>query len=352
MIFTMKSIAALVFFVILTPGLSHAAEEKKSSYALSMGVESGILYGASYEIVYDSASSRRYLSELQWDIKPLLFAGLSAELRPRNLLDRIGFFTAFEIKAGLPGKTGVTEDRDWFPNVPTAPGSLTHFSSHENQTKAAFLADLAGGVSFPLGKTAVVKLSLNFLYMFFKHEAWNGYAQYGLYSPDSSLTDASNSNYNKYENDHCVPWQPDWYKFYIFGLGMDYTQHWFILSPGIALVIPGKRASFSFSAAVSPAIACIAFDNHFRGVPPFLTHERMFGGIFLETEGNFFFAFSDFFGIGLSASYRYIGGTRGDRYDTQYYTGNEIDTPWYRNIAGAGYRAFQGKAVFKITFRY
>jgi outer membrane protease len=341
MIFTVKSIAALVFFVILTPGLSHAAEEKKpegekSSYAFSIGAESGILYGASYEIVYDSASSRRYLSELQWDIKPLLFAGLSAELGPRNLLDRIGFFAGLEIRAGLPGKTGATEDRDWFPDVPTAPGALTHFSSHENLTKAAFFADLDGGVSFPLGNTAAVKVSLNFSYMFFKNEAWNGYTQYG-----SNTTDTTRP---------CVPWDPSFPKILFSGLGMDYTQHWFVLSPGIALVVPGKRASFSFSLALSPAIACIAFDNHFRGIPPFLTHERMFGGIFLEMEGNFFFSLSNSFGIGLSASYRYISGTRGDRYDTYYYTKNEINTPWYRNIAGAGYRAFQGKAAFRFTF--
>jgi outer membrane protease len=329
MIFMMKSIAALAVFVILAPGFSYA-EKEKSSYAFSLSAETGILYGTSYEIVYYHASSRRYLSELQWNMKPLFFAGLSAELGPRNPLNGFAFFAELEIKAGLPGETGVTEDRDWFPNVPTAPGALTHFSSHENRTKAAFLADLGGGVSFPLGKISVLKIALNFSYMFFKHEAWDGYYQYG-----GNPTDI---------NGPCVPWQSDWKKNYLYGLGMDYTQHWFILSPAVALVVPGKRVSFSLSLAASPAITCIAFDNHF--LRNLLTHERMFGGMFLETEGSFFFAFSGFFGIGLSASYRYIDGTRGDRYDTE----NGIDTPWMRNIAGAGYRAFQGKATFRFTF--
>jgi outer membrane protease len=325
----MKSIAALAVFVILAPGSSYA-EKEKSSYAFSVSAETGILYGTSHEIVYDHTSSQRYLSELQWNIKPLFFAGLSAELGPRNPLNEFAFFAGLEIKAGLPGKTGAVEDRDWFPNVPSAPGALTHFSSHENHTKAAFLADLDGGVCFPLGKTSALKISLNFSYMFFKYEAWNGYTQYG-----SNPTDVSQN---------CDPWQPGWNKVYINGLGMDYTQHWFILSPAVALVVPGKRISFSFSIAVSPAVVCIAFDNHFWR--DLLTHERMFGGMFLETEGNFFFAFSGFFGIGLSASYRYIDGTRGDRYDTE----NGIDTPWMRNIAGAGYRALQGKAAFRFTF--
>jgi hypothetical protein len=332
MIFIMKSIAALAVFVIIVSGFSYA-EEQKSSYAFSVSAEAGILYGTSYEIVYDSSSSQRYLSELQWNIKPLFFAGLSAELGPRNPLDKFSFFAGLEIKAGLPGKTGVMEDRDWLYPV-TVPESLTHFSSHETKTKAAFLADLAGGVSFPLGKTAALKLSLNVSYMYFKHEAWNGYTQYG---PNST-------NAASY-----VPWQPDWPKSDIPGLVADYTQHWFIVSPAAALVVPGKRVSFSVSIAASPAVVCIAFDNHFRANPPFLTHERMFGGIFLEPEGNFFFAFSDSFGIGLSASYRYIDGTRGDRYDTKYYTENGTDTPWMKGIAGAGYRAFQGKAVFRFT---
>ncbi|MDR2142742.1 MAG: omptin family outer membrane protease [Treponema sp.] len=325
----MRSIASLAVFVILVSGFSYA-EEKKSSYVFSVSAELGILYGTSYEIVYDSSSSQRYLSELQWNIKPLLFAGLSAEFGPKNPLDKFSFFTGLEIKAGLPGKTGVMEDRDWLYPV-TVPGSLTHFSSHENQGKAAFLADLGGGVSFPLGKMAALKISLDFSYMYFKHEAWNGYIQYG----------SNNTNTLPY-----VPWQADWPKSDIPGLVADYTQHWFILSPAVALVVPGKRVSFSVSIAVSPAVACIAFDNHFRR--DFLTHERMFGGIFLEPEGNFFFSFSDSFGIGLSASYRYINGTRGDRYDTD--TKNETDTPWMKDIAGAGYRAFQGKAAFRLTF--
>ncbi|MDR2048837.1 MAG: omptin family outer membrane protease [Treponema sp.] len=327
----MKSIAALVVFVISMPGFLYA-EEKKSSYAFSANAELGILYGTSYEIVYDSASSRRYLSELQWNIKPLFFAGLSAEIGPRNPLDRIAFFAELEIKAGLPGKTGAMEDRDWLYPV-TVPESLTHFSSHENRTKAAFLADIGGGASFPLGKTAALKISLNFSYMYFKNEAWNGYIQYG----------PNGTGIVPY-----VPWQSDWPKEDIPGLVADYTQHWCIVSPAAALVVPGKRVSFSFSIALSPAVACIAFDNHFRARPPFLTNELMSGGIFLEPEGNFFFTFSDSFGIGLSASYRYIHGTRGDRYDTDTSTGT--DTPWMRDIAGAGYRAFQGKAAFKITF--
>jgi outer membrane protease len=326
----MKSIAALVVFVILAPGLSYAEKEKKSPYAFSVSAEWGILYGTSYEIVYYSDSSRRYLSELQWNIKPLFFAGLSAELGPRDPLNGFAFFTGLEIKAGFPGTTGVMEDRDWFPNVPSAPGALTHFSSHETRAKAAFLADLGGGVSFPLGTIAAVKLSLRFSYMYFKNEAWNGYTQYG-----SNPTNTSQD---------CEPWQSDWNKVYRNGLLVDYTQHWFIASPAVALVVPGEHLSFSFSAALSPAVACIAFDNHF--LRNLLTHERMIGGIFFETEENLFFAFSDALGIGLSLSYRYINGTRGDRYDTE----NGIDTPWWRNIAGAGYRAFQGKAAFRFTF--
>ncbi|MDR2049424.1 MAG: omptin family outer membrane protease [Treponema sp.] len=328
----MKSIAVLAVFVIIAAGPVHAEERRASAYTFSLNGEWGFLYGSAYEIVYDSPSARRYLSELQWNIKPLFFAGLSLEFGPRDPSDRIAFFAELKVKAGLPGKTGVMEDRDWFPNVPVAPGSLTHFSSHENHTKAAFFADIGGGVSFPLGKKAAVKMSLYFSYMFFKYEARNGYTQYGGNPTTTALP--------------CSPWDPSFPKVSFSGLGVDYTQHWFILSPGIALVVPGKRISFSVSAALSPAVACAAFDNHFTR--NLLVNELMFGGIFFEPEGSFFFSFSESMRIGLSVSYRHIGGTRGDRYDTDTSTG--IDTPWMRNVSGAGYRAFQGKAAFKITF--
>jgi outer membrane protease len=315
-----------MFFVILTP--LYAGEQKKSSHAFSLSAELGMLYGTSYEIVYYSPSGRRYLSELQWNLKPLFFAGLSAAFAPRNPLDRIAFFAELEIKMGLPGKTGVTEDRDWFPIV-SPPGSLTHFSSHENYARAAFLADLGGGVSFPLGHSAAVKLSLDLSYMFFKHEAWDGYIQYGP---------------NYYDPPQYEPWNSSFEKKSLSGLGMDYTQHWFIASPGIAFVVPGKSVSFSIFVAASPAVICVAFDNHFWR--DLLTHELMFGGFFFETEVNFFFAFSESLGIGLSVSYRTISETRGDRFDTE----NGIDTPWIRDVAGAGYKAIQGKAAFRIRF--
>ncbi|MDR1506908.1 MAG: omptin family outer membrane protease [Treponema sp.] len=329
----MRSIAIIGVFVILIPGFLCAEGEKKPPRVFSVNTELGVIYGTSYEILYDGSFSDRYLSELQWNIKPLFFAGLSVEFAPRDILEQLSFFAGLEIKSGLPMETGVVEDRDWFPRVPAAPGALTHFSSHENRTKAAFLADLAAGVSFPLGRITALKLSAVFSYMFFKYEAWNGYYQYG-------------SNGDKDTGDDCVPWEPGFARFPLPGLVMDYTQHWFILYPAVTLVVRERRVSFSISVAVSPAVLCVAFDNHF--LRHFLTHEIMYGGIFFEPEARLGFSITDSLVLGISASYRYIGGTRGNSFYTD--TASGADTPWMKDVSGAGYRAFQGKVVFKIGF--
>ncbi|MDR2142794.1 MAG: omptin family outer membrane protease [Treponema sp.] len=306
------------------------AEERSHSFALS--VETGFLYGTSYEIVYNFAGSSRYTSELQWKSTPLWFIGLAAEYGPVKPFVRPGFFGTLEIKLGMPGKTGVIEDRDWL-----IPGALTHFSSHDNHTKAAVFADLGGGFSVPLTGGLLLRLSLDVSYMYLKYEAHDGYIQYGLnnHKPDP---------FKPY-----VSWDPKWAKVPINGLGMDYSQHWFIVGPGMGMVLRLWRFSLSFSLSIRPLAVCVDFDNHFLREPPFLVVGELFGGFFIEPKGGVSFALNEHCELAIKAAYRYIGETRGNATYYEYYSSGTKETE-YADSAGAAYRAFQAALTFTWHF--
>ena len=333
----MKSITAFSISVILVFAAFPAAGESKAArpYAFSLGAEAGALYGVSREILYDNPDGSRRLSELAWNIRPLWFAGLSAGYGPRDPLKQSALYAELGIRAGLPLVSGRMEDRDWYPVVRPlmGPGPLTHFSAHENRVQTAVLADLKGGLSWPLGRGFFFRLNLGVSYMFFSFEAWNGYVQYGS-NPGST-------------NQICDPWDPSFPKVAVSGRGIGYAQHWLLLSQGFSLDFAAARFSASLSLSMSPLIACYASDLHYAQNPPFQTGEYISGGIFAEPAGNFFFMFSASTGLGFSVSYRFIGGSRGYLIQEDFAPGGTVRTK-RGYLAGAAYSALSGSAVFKI----
>jgi outer membrane protease len=296
-------------------------------YAFTLSPQAGVLYGTLYEIVYQDGRSGDYLSELQWDQKPLWFAGVDFSFGPRDPLQGWGFFAGTSLKVGIPAKTGDMEDRDWMPGA-TKPGSLTHFSSHDNHNTISLLLNLNTGFSFPLGKYFFIKLPLSLDYYFFMMEARNGYTQYGN---------------NDKEDPPYDPWNPDWEKKSFSGTGIKYSQHWFILSPGVSFGAALGRFTFSASFKISPLVACIAVDDHLAR--EILFTDIMIGGLYLEPALEGSFRFNEKIQTGLGFSYRQIRGTRGDQIYEDYGEGE----PELRagNAAGAGLQLFEGK-IFVI----
>jgi outer membrane protease len=299
-----------------------------------------MLWGTSYEIVYANPQSPHYLSELQWQIQPLWYAGLSAAFGPADPFRQRGFFTELNFKAGLPLTTGSMEDRDWFPIV-DPPGSITHFSSHDNKTALALLAGLKGGFSFPLNEILCLKASLDISYMFFRFEARGGYIQYGQYSQNDNLNSPDNGNYNKGTSNPCVPWRADWYKGEMNGKMVSFDQHWFVASPRGELVLKPGRFTIAAALSISPFSFCYAVDNHILRKTIFT--EIMMMGLFVEPEVTGVFQLNENFSIGLNVSYRHIGEVRGN---TQTKEQGE-KSPWIDNIAGAAYRVFRGAALVR-----
>jgi outer membrane protease len=310
----------MFFFILPLAGETGSPLKSETAYALSVAPVFGFLYGQSEEFVYKDDTSDILLSQLIWEIKPLLLLGVSLDLNRRYPLEKSGFFVNLTSQFSVPLKTGLMEDRDWL-----APGNrLSEFSSHDNYTHWAMFFDLSGGFSLPIKFQVLLKFYAAFNYMQFKWVARDGYGQYGNSSP----------------------WTNDLKKEFYSGPVISYTQNWFIITPGLSLHIPLYRfLSATIDFQLSPLIFCLDQDNHILRDLQFTDY--MFGGVFFEPKGTFVFALHKKIDLSAYISHRFIKDLRG------YIVKKELDsskTTTYQNLAGAAYSALSGGLSLKIRF--
>jgi outer membrane protease len=307
-----KSIAFFICFVSLFCAAAAHGETRifNRPYAFSLTPQLGFIHGTSYEIVYQDIWSSEYLSELQWELKPLFVLGLGVSLEP---LKTSGFFTSFSINAGLPERTGNMEDRDW--NIP---GTLTNFSSHTNKLKAAFLLTLDAGYSFSVTDWFFIRLFGSLDYFYFKMEGRDGYTSY-----------ASNN----------------WENIYLSGTVITYFQHWFLFSPGICYGFTPGRFTIKGTINITPLIYCFDTDDHVSRKVRFLDY--MYGKLAVKPALDIALAITPRITLGIGCSYIFIAGTRGDTI-VEYYTSNSPSEKIY-NSAGAGLSLFNIALYTKFT---
>jgi outer membrane protease len=324
-----KNIPLFSCFVIVFLSFSAAAHGEINifgePYTFSLSTGPAFLYGTSYEIVYRNSTSDAYLSELQWNMKPLWFLQTDFTLSPQNPMKRWGLFMGLEVSAALPMESGVIEDRDWL--IQAQPGVLTHFSSHENHTKAAVMVSLESGFSLPVWKL-LLKLYLNVDYMYFKWEARNGYTQYG-------------SNKNKPYG----PWDPSFTQDPFWGLCITYQQHWLLINTGIGADFPIGPFTFSGALFFTPAVFCIDIDEHHARIPPFTATGYLYKGMALKPKLEAAFSFNDHFALELSYSYLWIGETRGHEKIEE-----SGQTYYNKNSVGARFSALEGGIGLRFRF--
>jgi outer membrane protease len=308
----------------------------QTNYAVTLGFRTGFLHGTAYELVYDQDKNSPYVSELQWNMQPLWYGGIIIEYGPKEPSVNIGFYGVLGLKLGVPAKTGAMENRDWLTPT-TTPGSLTMFSSHDNHTKAAIIVDLEPGISLPLINNLSMYLYPGLSYMYFKFEGRDGYTQYG------------SNNRVATQNNPYVPWDSSWPKNSIYGIGIGYEQHWFIVRPGLGFIWNLKNFAIDASISVSPLIVSYTVDNHYKRSPPFEARSSLSGGFFVEPKVSLFYEFVSRYGVGLSFSYRHISETSGDIEQEEFITtGNVKNT--FRNIGGSAYKAYALETFFKVSF--
>jgi outer membrane protease len=304
-------------------------------YALSVSTSAGILYGRGEENVYFSNIDTILYSQLLWDLKPLWYFGSALGYALAEPMEAISLFAELSVKAGIPGQTGVIEDRDWMaPNH-----GYSHFSVHDNFTQGALLADMNLGFSFPLWGRVLLKTGGWLSYMRFAWDAKDGYRQHA----------EGNKSYGSYEL-----WDPSIPKVYIHGPALSYSVKWFIVSPGLSVGVPFLgRFLAGLTLTSSPFIWAAAEDVH-HGSPDVQYFDYVSGGFFIEPRFDFSFSPHKRLDLLWYISYRHISGARGDTYtrysfqSTQEYPDDVIET--YQNQGGAGFRALDTGLSLKIRF--
>ena len=315
----MKKSGLLAVFLLLVNLSAGAESENERTHSFTFGASFGLQSGAAEEVVYRNGSGDNYVSQLLWQFKPLLLAGV--ELRyawkkredSSSILASIfsGFFVDASFKYGLPSERGLMEDRDW--QRPQQPGWLTDYSFHNNTTNTAMLAGLEIGKSFFPYNEFRLSLFLSYRFMQYSFAASGGSFLY----PDGHTYEPSPDNI------------------------VTYKQTWHILAPGVSFYGAFNRYfDIELFFKASPLILVSSFDEHLDRHFEII-NDTMFGGLFIEPGLVFSFKPVSIFILSFSLNYSYINGARGN--STYKYPAS---TNTYMNVGGAGYSAFDiGLAV-------
>ncbi|MDR2476238.1 MAG: omptin family outer membrane protease [Treponema sp.] len=335
----MKNISAFLVLVTILclPALAQEAENdgafnrKESGYAVSITPQFGMLYGQAEEIVYPTDTKGEMMSQLLWDLKPLFYYGLSMELSPAKAAERWGFFSVLSLKTGIPGITGVMEDRDW---LSIENGELTHYSIHDNETREMLWLDFSAGFSFPLPPLFIFKAFAGVSYMRFSFSGWDGHGTYALEDPPNSYI---------YKPITESPLEYDF-----SGKVINYTQRWLLVAPGLSLSFR-FLGFFSFDLAfqISPLIFCNDLDEHLSTTVQTQYRDYMSGGIFLEPRGGFTFTATEWLSLQFEFAWRYIDGSRGTIYSKTY--GDAVGNYGLGlSDSGAGLSVMDARILFKV----
>jgi outer membrane protease len=303
------------------------ANKESGSWAITIAPRFGMLYGQAEEIVYPTITKGEKLSQLLWDMKPLFYYGLLLELSPEKPLKRWGFFSLLSLKTGIPGITGVMEDRDWDSVQNDA---LTHYSIHDNETREMLWVDFSAGLSFPLPPFIVLKAFAGVSYKRFAFSGWDGS---GTYAREVSLD--SQTYYPI--TDSPMKWDFD-------GKVINYAQDWLIVTPGVSITCY-FLSDFSLELAfqISPLIWCSDLDEHLTRKLQYRDYTR--DGLFLEPSGTLSFAATRRLTLSFEFSYTGISGSKGQIYLRSYGEGNYLPAA---SMAGTGLSIMDMGLMLKI----
>jgi outer membrane protease len=306
-------------------------------FSFSAAATIGFFYGQSEEIVYKD-SSNTYLSELLWDMKPLVHFGADMSFELQIPSWPVGLYADLSVKKGISGFSGFMEDRDWMH--PTE-DYLTHYSRHNSYTYDSWFFDGDLGVSIPLrrGKTFNPALSVfcRFSCMEMKFVSRDGYTQYG---PNNTPIP-----------DDTISWEDSFPKIDSPGEGIRYSQSWIIVSPGIAASFPLSRFfTLDCSFTITPLVFVNTEDLHLSKNMQYIDKPQ--GGLALEPEIRAFFFLNSSYSLSLRVSWRYMTGARGN----SWIKNMDPDSPDSGKVTfggtsgGAGFNALNTGLSFKIYF--
>jgi outer membrane protease len=318
----------VILAIVLALAQAHsfvlAQDSGTEAWSFSMGSGLEMLYGTAYEYVYDNVNGNK-MSELDWDIKPLLT--LSSVARVKSGRIGLNLFCA----AGFPGNTGNMTDSDWMNEGTAYPNVKTNYS--ESAAIAEHMTDLLISLSYdyPLSANLYLKPFVGFRYLNIAWQAKDGWLQYASNIANPSPPYNSYTTGAVYNLYGLLSTYEQTYSGFIIGLSADWK-----ISSDISLTA-GIQAS--------PLVSSSAIDNHvLRGLA---FTDKMSGGYLLEPDLAIDWSPREKISFMAHLKYSLISGLKGDETLTAgtnvntASTGlNPGDSITYLNSAGAAYSAF------------
>jgi outer membrane protease len=329
----MKNIAVLPILVIIicviTANNSAFSQDftEKSQYSFLYGELFGFVYGKSFELVYPVDTKGELLSELSWDMKPVFYYGMQLDFRRRDLMSAPGFFLTTSFKVGLPGDSGIMENRDWMSQENS---SLTHFSTHTNRTNSFYWLDFAVGLSFPVKSYFYIK---PFISGSFMHFSFTGRDGHGIYARQKSSNPVTYYHIDddprrmSFEGEEVI----------------HYSQNWLLIAAGFSI---GQQFhpnfSYNLSFRLSPFTYCAAVDEHIHR--RILFYDFTGWGLYIEPGCKISFNKNRII-LSYEFSYRHIGRTSGETY-IQYLNSGSFFLA--QGKAGAALSLFNSRLLFRV----
>jgi outer membrane protease len=313
------------FLMLLAPGFIHA---EGFDHHWSIDTALGITYGQARELVYQKTGSKDLMSELVWPQEGLIYYGTSLHYNYGKEAFS-GFYTNLGVRFGFYMQSGTITDKDWL-NADANGYFLTNFSAHDAISEHSQWVDASVGYGFTPFSKVIIRTGITASIMNLHWIARDGYTQY----------DPKNS-------DPPIPWSSSFPKVPVYGTGIGYWQNWVSIAPTLELLWQTtERLSLLAGVSLYGLNSCSDQDDHYLRLLQFT--EKLAGGYGVEPKVSVAYQLTQNLSLGLTASWRFITGLRGNT--TVMVIGSGTQDGPYADTAGAAYSVARGELFIRLSY--
>lgn len=276
--------------------------EKKSDFHFSFSPMLDFKYGTAREYVFynNCTYSNDKLSELDWDIKPMVQIGVNANGGWKGIL------LSGYIEGAVPNKSGTMADSDWL-NVQTS--NLDNYQYKTHYSESDNYVDSCMNCGVRLGYTFTLPFSIE-LYPFgaFDYEHIGFVAKDGTYWYGSQITSGGHTYYTPYTDKNNQTSDS------MDGKNVGYTRYSYFTWIGLQAAYTLKnKFKFDASFQAAPYVYCQSQDEHYlKGA----TYVDVTSGTFcaFKYATSAAYIFNKRYSLNLAVSYFTLNTLRGDSY--------------------------------------